>query len=314
MPSVDVFVPCRNYGNFLAECVASVQAQKIDGLRILIIDNASTDNSVEVACELAANDSRISVIRHPRDLGAQASFNEAIEQARADYMMILCADDLLVPEALARARDALEREPSAIMALGTDLKLRGDALDGAVPPRPLDPKLTGGEEFIEKCCRSLGFTLALGAVLVRVQVQKAVGEFRPHLQYTDDLEMALRLARRGAVLEFAGALGIRREHGAQMSTSLFASEFARLAERRSAFESFFSECGPVDPALRWRRIATRRLAETAFWSGSALLARARPRDALKMIYYGMQLDPRGALAIPAGLASRLRRSSVWLAG
>ena len=308
MSSVDVFVPCHNYARYLADCVASVQCQGIADLSIVIIDNASTDDSVAVACELAANDPRVSVICHSSNLGAQASFNEAIRRASADYMLILCADDLLVPGALPLAREALEQEPGAVMAIGADLKLRNGELVGAVPPRPLTPKLKTGEQFIEECCQTLGFTLALGAVLVRTDAQKTVGEYRHSLQYADDLEIALRLARHGAVIEFAGALGVRREHEGQMSASLFGSDLARLAERTAAFEWFLNDCAPSPRTVRWRGTAMRRLAETAFWTGISLLARGCPGAALEMIIYGMRLDARGALAIPPGLITRLRRA------
>ena len=49
MAKVDIVVPCYNYGRFLAACVASVLNQSIADLRVLIIDDASTDNSVSVA-------------------------------------------------------------------------------------------------------------------------------------------------------------------------------------------------------------------------------------------------------------------------
>lgn len=310
MASVEVFIPCYNYSRYLPDCVASVQHQEMRDLRIVIIDNASTDDSLAVAQQLSATDPRVSVVCHSQNLGPQASFNEAIERASADYMLILCADDLLVPEALPRACDALEKEPNAVMAIGADLKIEDGALVGAVPPHPLAPTSKSGERFIDECCETLGFTLALGAVLVRTDIQKAVGAYSRFLQYTDDLEMALRLARRGTVVEFAGALGIRREHEAQMSARLFPSDLVRLAERKAAFESFLKACAPSKCTGRWRRIAMRRLAETACWTGISLIARGRPRAALEMLAYGMRLDARGAAAIPAGLISHFRRAAV----
>ena len=70
MASVDVAIPCFNYGRFLPDCVGSVLSQGIDDLRILIIDNASTDDSVEVARRLAADDPRIEVVVHTAQPGA----------------------------------------------------------------------------------------------------------------------------------------------------------------------------------------------------------------------------------------------------
>lgn len=56
MASVDVIIPNYEYGRFLRDCVTSVLRQNIEALRVLIIDNASTDDSVEVARALARED------------------------------------------------------------------------------------------------------------------------------------------------------------------------------------------------------------------------------------------------------------------
>ena len=88
MGSIDVVVPCFQYGRFLRDSVGSVLRQEISSLRVLIIDNGSTDNSLEVARQLASEDKRIQIIAHGINLGQQASFNEGIDWARADYFMI----------------------------------------------------------------------------------------------------------------------------------------------------------------------------------------------------------------------------------
>jgi glycosyltransferase involved in cell wall biosynthesis len=97
MPSVDIVIPCYNHGSFLPDSVASVLSQKIDDLRILIVDNASTDGSADVAQQLASGDARIELLSRNTNQGPHASFNAGIDWARGDYFLILCADDLLSP-------------------------------------------------------------------------------------------------------------------------------------------------------------------------------------------------------------------------
>lgn len=113
MSTIDIVIPNYNYGRFLEGCVESVLGQNIPDMRILIIDNASTDDSVAIARSLAAANPRIETSLRPRNLGGHASFNEGIDWARADYFAIICADDVLSPGALARnggARQSPRRE------------------------------------------------------------------------------------------------------------------------------------------------------------------------------------------------------------
>src|SRR4051794_39820558 len=173
MPSIDVIIPCYNADRFLAQCIQSVLSQNVDDLRIVVIDNASTDDSVEVARRFAAEDSRVEVICHARNLGPIASFNEGVDIARADYFILLCADDLLTGGSLQRAVDVLEGNAGAVFAIGSDLSMI-EGKDFAEPSQPDGWRVTAGARFIEDCCHHLGhlgMSLALGAVVVRVNEQ-----------------------------------------------------------------------------------------------------------------------------------------------
>jgi glycosyltransferase involved in cell wall biosynthesis len=64
MTSIDVAIPNYQYGRYLRECVESVLSQGVPELRVLIIDNASTDNSAEVAQQLAVDHARVHFVRH----------------------------------------------------------------------------------------------------------------------------------------------------------------------------------------------------------------------------------------------------------
>jgi len=102
LPTIDVVIPNFNYGRYLSLCANSVLGQTGVNVRLLIIDNASTDNSVEVAKGLAAGDSRVELLLRRKNLGPHASFNEGIDWAASDYFLILCSDDLLAGGALGR--------------------------------------------------------------------------------------------------------------------------------------------------------------------------------------------------------------------
>ena len=65
MSTIDIAVPSYNYGRFLGDCLDSICAQEVDGLRVLVIDNASTDDSVAIAREAARADPRIELREPP---------------------------------------------------------------------------------------------------------------------------------------------------------------------------------------------------------------------------------------------------------
>ncbi len=70
MAKIDIAIPCYQYGRFLGQCLESVLSQDVGDLRVLVIDNASADNSVEVAQEFARKDPRVGVVVHPKNSGA----------------------------------------------------------------------------------------------------------------------------------------------------------------------------------------------------------------------------------------------------
>src|SRR3954451_2331626 len=103
MSSVDVIIPCYRYGHLLRECVASVLGQPGVELRVLILDDASPDDTPTVGKALAEGDVRVEYRRHAFNQSHIWTYNEGLDWASADYVLLLSADDLLTPFALRRA-------------------------------------------------------------------------------------------------------------------------------------------------------------------------------------------------------------------
>src|SRR3954471_6858989 len=120
MGSVSVVIPCYRYGHFLADCVASVLDEQpgVD-VRVLIIDDASPDDSAAVARAIAARDPRVEVLVHEINKRHIATYNEGLlEWADGDYSVLLSADDRLTPGALTRAVGLLDANPNVGFAYG----------------------------------------------------------------------------------------------------------------------------------------------------------------------------------------------------
>ena len=111
-PTVSVVVPCYRYGHFLPECVGSILDQEGVDVRVLVIDDASPDDSAQAARRLAAADARVEVRVHEVNRGHIATYNEGLlDWADGDYSVLISADDVLAPGALARATAVLEEHP-----------------------------------------------------------------------------------------------------------------------------------------------------------------------------------------------------------
>ena len=123
MTSVSVVIPCYKYGHFLEDAVTSVlDDQEGVDVRVLIIDDASPDDSADVARKIAARDPRVEVTVHTANKGNIATFNEGLlEWADGDYCVLMSADDRLTPGALRRARDLLDAHPSVGFVYGHSL-------------------------------------------------------------------------------------------------------------------------------------------------------------------------------------------------
>lgn len=307
---VDVAIPCYNYGRYLPECVASVLRQDIGDVRVLIIDNASSDGSLHIAREIAARDSRVSVSAHVSNLGPHASFNEGIEWASAEYFMVLCADDLLAPGSLDSMIDVMDRHPATVFAYGHDLEWHAGAPrpERIVPPAPAGWRVRDGHAFIHERCGYPERPVSYGMVLVRTAVQKAAGHYRSALQHSDDFEMLLRLACRGAVADTTATIGLRRIHDENRSRQYVDRRTGSALERLEAFESFFGREGQALPdAERLFRLARSSLSGQAYWRGIKDLVRGR-RSAFELLRLAVRLDPSVAFVPPLEYLPRMERS------
>ena len=97
-PKISVCVPVYNAAPFIAETVSAVLRQDMTDFELLLLDDASTDDSVAVIKRF--NDKRIRLFRHKHNQGIAASRNFLIKQARGEYIAVLDHDDICLPERL----------------------------------------------------------------------------------------------------------------------------------------------------------------------------------------------------------------------
>jgi glycosyltransferase involved in cell wall biosynthesis len=255
MNSIDVVIPCYRYGRYLRDCVHSVLDQGVAGLRVLIIDDASPDNTPEVCEELAHSDARVTFRRHAANVGHIGTFNEGVDWTQADCMLLLSADDYLLPGALRRALALMTDEPDMSLCFGRALEIwdNGDT-------RPSAPVLRVGSQafdvidataFVQLCIEAgANNVVPTPTAIVRTRLLKELGGYRPDLPHSGDFEMWLRLAAHGCVGIVAAQQAVYRRHAANMSSAYHRDgRLADLTQRRAAFEVFRAGCGHLLPGM-----------------------------------------------------------------
>lgn len=109
--SITVFIPNYNHGNHLQHSLSSVLSQSLQPKEILLFDDASTDNSLEVIKEYQEKYPVIRFIQNKENLGVEKTQELALEIAQGDYFVSLGADDILLPDFLKECHEVLEANP-----------------------------------------------------------------------------------------------------------------------------------------------------------------------------------------------------------
>src|SRR5437764_381326 len=107
---ISVVIPCFNAAAFLEGAVRSIFAQETPGTEILIVEDASTDGSADVAAALAGRYAGVRLLRQPGNAGPAAARNLGLRQASGRYVCFLDADDEYAPGFFAGVLPLLERD------------------------------------------------------------------------------------------------------------------------------------------------------------------------------------------------------------
>ncbi len=261
---VTVIIPVYNGAEFLGAAIESAQAQTYRSLEIIIVDDGSTDTSLQIAKEYAAQDERIRVIAQPNG-GVAKARNTAIAAARGEFIAPLDADDLWIP-------DKIARQMACMLATGDDCGFVYSwwaLIDPAGKIVDRSPRWTvAGRRF--ETLLLINFTGNASIPLFRKHCLVEAGVYNSALAAAksggcEDLEVVLRIAARysiGVVPEIL--MGYRRSPGS-MST-----DCNRMWRSRQMVLAHIGEVWPsLDPAVL--RASDRQfcmyLAAASYWSG-----------------------------------------------
>ncbi|WP_172122484.1 glycosyltransferase family 2 protein [Devosia sp. 919] len=202
-PLVSVVMANHCGAPFLATAIQSVLGQSHAKLELIVVDDASCDNSVEIIRSLAASDARLRLLALPQNCGPAAARNAGLDAAQGEWVAVVDADDLIEPDRLAQLLHLARAFQADIVA--DDLAF---FMEGAAPHHRLlgglelsEPTTITPEMLITERAAARGASVQFGYLkpMIRRQFAKTA-RYNEQLRIGEDYELLLRLVLEGARL------------------------------------------------------------------------------------------------------------------
>lgn len=213
-PRVSVCIPAYNQARFLPAAIDSVLAQTYDNIEVIIVDDGSTDGTLQIAAAYAARHPEvITVFNHPehRNLGISTTVNRSLRESSGEFCSLLGSDDILYPDKTEQQLRYLQRHPD-VGAVYSSAQFM-DA-DGNEMPQRFGQKLSGDLSAVEGLIRAN--RIPDMTVLFRRASLEQVGPHNEDLVY-GDWEFWIRLAAQIKMAFIDKPLVRYRVHDSNMS-------------------------------------------------------------------------------------------------
>jgi len=278
IPSVSVCIPVYQGERFLAETIRSVLDQSFRDLELVILDNASTDTSGEIARSFG--DPRIRVERNATTVSQADNWNRVVQLCRAPLVKLVCADDLLHPRCLELQVGPMEADPG--LAVVASRRHMIDEQSRVIVPRRGLARLIGvrtGMEVARRVVRNGANPVGEpGGVLFRREDFFTVGGWRADRTFVMDLDLWMRLLQYGEFLGLPETLAAFRIGLGSVSAD---NEQAIYDEQRALIEelgeSDFYKVRAVDLAVGRMLAPAGRARRRALFAVSKLSTRGDDR-------------------------------------
>jgi glycosyltransferase involved in cell wall biosynthesis len=297
-PLVSIVVPSYNQGNFIKQTIDSILEQDYSPIEIIVIDGASTDNTVEI---LKSYGDRPNLIwRSEPDKGVVDAVNKGFVLAQGEIIGIQSSDDVYLPKAISKAVDEFNRDKSIGLVYGDSIKI---------------------DEFGKEIFRNqtseftirnmlLGKTwIPQSAAFFRKQFIEICGDWNEEISYVADTDLWLRLAFKTNVLKINVFLGKHRAHEYQRDKQAMkiSRDYCKMIDQSGDIVSASKEIKKAAKASKYL-IKVRYNYTAKHWMSAWNLLNAGLIDSAvmqprKILFYAFELPFRSFL-------SRIKKSIV----
>lgn len=220
-PKISVCIPVYNGADFIEEAIKSVLSQNFDDYELLIIDNKSTDNTVEIINNFKSP--KIRLIQNPENIGLIPNWNKALENAKGKYIKILPADDFIYQDCLSKQSYILDNDVNEEIAMVCARRNIIDNKGKILFSRGFTNKeiIVSGFEAINKNVRSGGNIIGEGgAIMFRKSVISKTGLFNSQIFYVLDLDLWFKILLNGKLHALPDILSAFRVSGSSASVKV----------------------------------------------------------------------------------------------
>ena len=207
-PLVSVLVTAYNREKYIAEAIESVLNSTFTNFEVIVVDDGSSDKTVEIIKKYEKKDKRLKVYLNPQNIGQFHNRNKAVSYSRGKYLKYLDSDDILYPGSLEIMVNAMEKHPD--VGLGISGKS-----DTTLLPYPF--KLNEEQAYLEHLWSSQFLSHGPGAAIYKKSVFLKAGMFESNYGILADTHLTLKIAALAPTIVFQRDLIFWRVHNAQIT-------------------------------------------------------------------------------------------------
>lgn len=248
-PDISVLIVVHNGLPYIEGAIRSMMSQTLTNIEIILVDDASTDNTPKILADLAIEDSRIHVETLSRNLGPFGAANHGLALARAPYIARLDGDDWAMPQRLEIQKRFLDSHPDVVLA-GTSLRKIDD--NGNV----IKTEIRNQDPFANKWISRLRAPLIHPTIMFRRQAKDGtILRYDANLRVAQDYEFCVRALQYGDVVSLPDVLVDYRIHGSSISLTKrhlqneIGNKIATNYQRQTLPENLVKSLQPVLAAL-----------------------------------------------------------------
>jgi glycosyltransferase involved in cell wall biosynthesis len=207
-PQVSIIIPSHNREKYLGLAIQSVLIQTFTNFELIVVDDGSTDGSLQIAQQFAASDTRIKVLASEQNQGEASALKKGFDTAQGEFVGQVDSDDLLEPQALELTVEALEGDPGLGIVYTNYIDIDEDGNKVRVGMRCSIPY--SAERLLTKM-------MVFHFTLMRKSIYQSVGGFNPKFDPVQDYDLLLRLSERTRIAKIPEFLYLHRIHSNMVS-------------------------------------------------------------------------------------------------